>query len=269
MNFVYLTTNLVNGKQYVGSHKGDIDDNYLGSGKILLNAIKKYGSKNFKRKIIKECNSLDNLKLETKYISEYNTLVPNGYNILKNGGHVNWTPELRQRLSDKNKGKILSKEHKKKIGDSLRNKKRDPKIGKKISETRIKNNSYIVNDLTKEKIRAANLGEKNPNWKKPRSEETKEKIKQGNLGKTRTQKQRNNMSIGQTGKKLSEDHINQLRKNGKKNKGKKHSKESKNNMSKAHMGIKQKRIICEYCKKNIAVNIYARFHGEKCKNKNI
>ncbi len=41
MNFVYLTTNLENGKQYVGSHEGDISDNYLGSGILISKAIKK------------------------------------------------------------------------------------------------------------------------------------------------------------------------------------------------------------------------------------
>ena len=45
MNFIYLTTNLINGKQYVGSHKGFKCDNYLGSGKILIHAIKKYVKK--------------------------------------------------------------------------------------------------------------------------------------------------------------------------------------------------------------------------------
>ena len=42
--YVYLTKNLVNGKVYVGSHsKGIRNKRYLGSGKNIKKAIKKYG----------------------------------------------------------------------------------------------------------------------------------------------------------------------------------------------------------------------------------
>ena len=52
-NFVYKTTNLINKKIYVGVHSTDnLDDWYLGSGKRLLLAIRKYGKENFKREII-------------------------------------------------------------------------------------------------------------------------------------------------------------------------------------------------------------------------
>lgn len=49
---IYETTNLVNGRKYRGAHKGKVDDDYLGSGKILNQAIQKYGKQNFKREII-------------------------------------------------------------------------------------------------------------------------------------------------------------------------------------------------------------------------
>jgi hypothetical protein len=54
--FVYITTNLINGKKYLGKHNGK-HEGYLGSGTILKTAIKKYGKENFKREIIKECSS--------------------------------------------------------------------------------------------------------------------------------------------------------------------------------------------------------------------
>jgi len=50
---VYKTTNLVNGKIYIGSHKTkDLNDRYLGSGKYLNHAIKKHGVENFKKEIL-------------------------------------------------------------------------------------------------------------------------------------------------------------------------------------------------------------------------
>ena len=42
--FVYVTTNLINGKKYLGKHNGK-SNSYLGSGKALKKAIKKYGKK--------------------------------------------------------------------------------------------------------------------------------------------------------------------------------------------------------------------------------
>ena len=53
-HFVYETTNLVNGKIYRGKHStNSLEDGYLGSGKVILRAIKKYGKENFKRETLK------------------------------------------------------------------------------------------------------------------------------------------------------------------------------------------------------------------------
>jgi molecular chaperone GrpE (heat shock protein) len=59
-NYFYKTTNIINEKFYYGVHSSDKDnDNYLGSGKLLLKAIKKYGRENFKREIIQFFDSFD------------------------------------------------------------------------------------------------------------------------------------------------------------------------------------------------------------------
>ena len=42
---VYITTNLINYKKYIGSHVcKDLNDGYLGSGTSLIQALKKYSS---------------------------------------------------------------------------------------------------------------------------------------------------------------------------------------------------------------------------------
>lgn len=57
---VYKTTNMVNGKYYIGSHETENKfDSYLGSGTILAKAIKKYGKSVFVRHILFECKSRD------------------------------------------------------------------------------------------------------------------------------------------------------------------------------------------------------------------
>lgn len=52
--YVYCVTNTVNNRKYIGSHVGDIDDSYLGSGVILKKALQKYGRKNFVKDILWE-----------------------------------------------------------------------------------------------------------------------------------------------------------------------------------------------------------------------
>ena len=43
---IYKTTNLINGKIYIGQDSKN-NPKYLGSGVIFLKAIKKYGKENF------------------------------------------------------------------------------------------------------------------------------------------------------------------------------------------------------------------------------
>jgi len=84
---VYKTTNLVNGKFYIGSHQTqDRDDGYLGSGTLLKRAIEKYGANNFIREILFEANTSEEMFQKEK---ELVVLGPHTYN-LKQGGFGGW-----------------------------------------------------------------------------------------------------------------------------------------------------------------------------------
>ena len=88
--FVYITTNHINNKKYIGQKKYDnrgIWKNYLGSGVIIKQAIKKYGKENFSKEIIAEAKTKKELdKLERFYIKKYNAVKSNDYYNVAKGG---------------------------------------------------------------------------------------------------------------------------------------------------------------------------------------
>jgi group I intron endonuclease len=89
---IYKFTNMINGKSYIGKSKR-IKRRYqehvkgtvwrtTGKKSLISKAIGKYGIENFSFEIIKECGSPEEMNNdELKFILEYNTVVPNGYNL--------------------------------------------------------------------------------------------------------------------------------------------------------------------------------------------
>lgn len=110
--FIYLITNKINGKQYVGqtiqtirarwnAHVSESRrDDYP-----MAQAIKKYGAENFVVSEVARCNSLEQLnELEILFIQQYNTLRPKGYNLASGGKNAIPHPDTIQRLSESHKG---------------------------------------------------------------------------------------------------------------------------------------------------------------------
>ena len=87
--YVYETINLINGKKYIGKHvSNSFDSNYYGSGKNLIKAFNKYGKENFSIKILKECDSLEELnKEEIYYIKKFNAVKDKNYYNIALGGN--------------------------------------------------------------------------------------------------------------------------------------------------------------------------------------
>jgi hypothetical protein len=71
LGVIYITTNIINGKKYIGSDSNN-DKYYLGSGVNLKKAIKKYGRDNFKKSILCECPKEYLREMEEYYCNYYN-----------------------------------------------------------------------------------------------------------------------------------------------------------------------------------------------------
>ena len=85
---IYKTTNLINNKIYIGKHQTiDPNDPYLGSGKLLNRAIKKYGRENFVKEVLHvfDNEAAMNSK-EAELVTEEFCFRDDTYNLC-NGGH--------------------------------------------------------------------------------------------------------------------------------------------------------------------------------------
>lgn len=88
---IYKITNRINGKIYIGAHQtNDIEDSYMGSGKILRLAQAKYGIDNFSKDILFKFDSASEMYAKEKeLVSEEFVNDPLTYN-LKVGGDGGW-----------------------------------------------------------------------------------------------------------------------------------------------------------------------------------
>ena len=85
---IYKITNRVNGKVYIGKHQtNDIADGYMGSGKLIRQAIEKYGSENFEKEILFEFSTEEEMNSkEAELVTEEFCNREDTYNLCP-GGH--------------------------------------------------------------------------------------------------------------------------------------------------------------------------------------
>ena len=142
--YIYLTTNNINNKKYIGKHKSPcFDKKYYGSGKLLVLAIRKYGKANFTVRMIDTAETKEELDvLEKKHIKE-NDAMNNEmfYNIAAGGeGQSIIYPELKAKLLATNLGSHDSEETKRKKSEAHKGE-RNYLYGKHPSEEARKNMS--------------------------------------------------------------------------------------------------------------------------------
>ena len=157
--YIYETTNLINGKKYIGKHKSDVFDvKYKGTGKIIRKAIDKYGWDNFDCKILQECDSREELNTQEKYwIEKFDaTNSDDYYNIAQGGegGSHPCSPETRALLSKLKKGKDNGHTGCVWVNNTVDNKLiKFEKLDEYLANGYVK--GKIINEITREKFRQA------------------------------------------------------------------------------------------------------------------
>jgi group I intron endonuclease len=199
---IYKTTNLINDKIYVGKDKNN-NPKYLGSGKLLLAALKKYGKKNFKKEILEDCLTIDELnKREIYWIEQLNATDRQiGYNLLKGGqgGAV--------------EGRLLSEETKRKISNKLQGHTVSEKTKILMSQNGTgvsRNKGRKLSDKTKEKIRVKRLQSINAETIMPITPKPPKPLKKRvawNKGKSLSEDTKRKISSKLTGKIQSKETI--------------------------------------------------------------
>lgn len=179
---IYKTTNLLNGKIYIGKDTKN-SESYLGSGKILKMAISKYGKENFKKEILEIVDNSEKLDSREIYWIDFYDSIKNGYNLTRGGTggdtYTNRSEDSRNETKQKLKKRIFSDE---------------------VIEKRIKN------------LKKFKSGEDHPFFKKKQTEDTKLKRRKTfelngfpMEGKKFSEESKKKISLSKKGKAITED----------------------------------------------------------------
>lgn len=165
-HYTYRIDNLINGKYYYGKHSAEsLDNDYMGSGKLIIKAIDKWGIENFKKTILKTFpTSEEAFAHEAEIVTQKEVDDPMCYNIAL-GGHGGNTYAgkseeeldiLYKKLSDSHKGQ------------------QSPMRGKSMP------------DIARQKISVALkgkfTGEKHPMYGKKHNEKTRKQMAESHRG---------------------------------------------------------------------------------------
>ena len=148
---LYVITNRVTGKQYVGittRPSRRFAEHCNGSRSLISKSITKYGKENFcyKQLVVGDWEYIS--ALETRCIEEFNTLVPNGYNLVatasKRPGGNTRTTRLGQKNSEAQKelvrnymkNRVISEETLQRMSEAQRGKRHSEETKRQMSISR-------------------------------------------------------------------------------------------------------------------------------------
>ena len=172
--YIYKITNLRNGKVYIGMHRTkSLDDGYMGSGKLLKVAIKKYGKENFQKEILEIFDNEEDMILKEKeLVTDEFVLSEDNYNIMPGGKFGSL---------ERNNLTFKSRKHSKDTIEKIRS----AAVGRRHSDDsrkKISENNFSKTDPVKQKEHAKKAGSyaRSEEHKRKISEAIKNKLQSGN-----------------------------------------------------------------------------------------
>jgi hypothetical protein len=170
--FVYKTVNIKNGKYYIGVHETfNLDDGYLGSGKVLRNSVHYHGRENFKREILEYCdNKTDMYNKERELVTEEvindpkcMNLVVGGVGFINDEKHREICVKAGNALAMKYRtDAVFRKRHNKIVAENMKNAHKSGKI--KYDTFTGKKHSDEAKKKISESKKGKNLGNKNSQY---------------------------------------------------------------------------------------------------------
>ena len=226
--YLYEIKNKLNDKIYIGVHRTKtFNDGYMGSGKIIKKAIKKYGIENFTKTILETFDSSELMYAREKEIVNDEFLArDNVYNLRRGGfGGFDYVILSGNHVSNTNRGKKLTEDHVDKIVSTRKK--------------RMKEGLY-----TEAKLKwAENAKNNNPMYK----QEVKEKVRKSLTGLNKSEEHKKNISAA-------------ARATGC-NKGRKYPNRKKRE------ALETKIVECPHCKHTGGIYGMTRWHFDNCKQK--
>ena len=259
---LYKTTNLINGKFYIGKHKcvSEDFDGYLGSGTLLKKAILKHGKENFIRQTLAVFTSQQEVDFAEEELVSDSFLKENsedcynlarggkgGFQVLNEEGvlvNISTLPAIRKKISEQgklaqNRPDVRERKSTSQLGE------KNHRFGENCSEKHKKQISdahtgRIKSEAERKAISDGLVGH-------TVSEETRKKISEGNKGKTVSTETRAAMSAAKVGRVCSE--------------------EIREKISKAHEGMLYEERTCIHCLLKGRGPNMTRYHFDNCKHK--
>ena len=225
---VYMHTNKINGKKYIGITSKRPNQRWRNGkgyepGQYFYNAIMKYGWDSFSHDILFSGLSEEDAKQkEIQLISEYNTTCElYGYNLTRGGDGAlgrTMSDDTKKKIGNANRGNKLSHESRKRISESL------------LGNTRAKGHRHTED--VKKKISDSLVGNTNAKGFK-HTEETRSKMSKSHIGIEFSESRRKKISDANRGRVMSDETKRKISesKTGKTHKGCVMSDSAKNKMS--------------------------------------
>lgn len=220
----------------------DLWHTYFTSSPTVKRLIEDYGADSFDVEVRREFDTVDAaVKWELKVLNRCRVLEKDYWINQNVAGYIQLSPESRQLISEYHSRKPKSEEHRAKISEALKGKPKD----------------YCRTEEYRAKMSQIKSGAGNAMYGRKHSSETLAKISaarkgQGapwNKGIVRTDEQKQHQSQVMRGRKQDPEVV------------------ARRAATQRRLKLKRERKICEHCGKDVAVNIYARYHGDRCKSR--